>query len=157
MKKLALLALALFLLFIIAVAIAPFFLQTPHMLTNAATQARNLHTIYLNGMPLRVFLAQTPSEREQGLGGRATTTPGDGMLFVFPEEDRHAIWMRNMRFAIDVLWISASGEVVDIKKAISPHTFPEIFEPKAAARFILELPAGLADSYNAEIGSVMGF
>ena len=52
-------------------------------------------------------LADTPEKRFQGLSGREILEEGTGMLFVFQEERQHTFWMKDMRFPLDMIWITA--------------------------------------------------
>ena len=57
-----------------------------------------------------------------------------------------------MNFPIDVIWLDKDFEVVDIAQNISPDSFPQVFEPKAPALYILEVNAGWAEHNNLKIG-----
>lgn len=116
-----------------------------------------LPKIAVNGTPVRVELANTPEARVNGLSGRESLPREQGMLFVFEESEKYPIWMRNMNFPLDVLWIDANGTIVDIWKDAHPSSYPFIYEPHERARFILEVNAGFVEIYNVEIGdSVTG-
>ena len=77
---------------------------------------------------------------------------GRGMLFPFATNDAHAIWMRNMKFPIDIIWLDENLVVVDIKRDARPESYPEIFRPKSPARYVLEINATLSEVYNIKIG-----
>jgi uncharacterized membrane protein (UPF0127 family) len=103
-------------------------------------------------VPLRVSIARTRAELEQGLGGRETLSETEGMLFVFPEVGYHRIWMSGMKFSIDIAWVDENGVIVDIKENVSPDTYPEVFEPKVPARYVIEARAYFLASYSIGIG-----
>lgn len=105
-------------------------------------------TVELKGRIIRVMLADTPEERERGLSGWEELAEDEGMLFVFPEDGRYAFWMKDMRFSIDILWISREGVVVDMRENVSPESYPTTFTPRTEARYVLELPAGYLEEYN---------
>ncbi|TSC83628.1 MAG: hypothetical protein G01um101417_477, partial [Parcubacteria group bacterium Gr01-1014_17] len=98
-------------------------------------------------------VAQTESERERGLSGVTALAKDEGMLFSFPQNAFHTIWMKNMLIPIDIIWLSDEFFVIDIRENASPDSFPEIFSPKQAARFVVELPAGSAKASSITIGS----
>lgn len=104
-------------------------------------------TIGVGSAKVLVDLANTHVLREKGLSGRETLAAGRGMLFVFETDDRWGIWMKDMRFAIDIVWINSAGTVVTIAPNVKPDTFPNSFRPIAPARYVLELPAGSASDY----------
>lgn len=72
----------------------------------------------LEGRSLQVEVVNTPQSIEQGLSGR-DTVPSDGMLFVFPNEAVRAFWMKDMHFAIDIIWIR-NGKIVGRVESVPP-------------------------------------
>lgn len=101
-------------------------------------------TIQASGQKLTVELAVTPAQRELGLGGRTSLAEDRGMLFVFDHDSKYAFWMKDMRFAIDIIWLSAEGRVVYIVPNLAPSSYPASFAPPEPARYVLELRAGWA-------------
>jgi uncharacterized protein len=114
-------------------------------------------TIQLAGEKIQVSVANTPETREKGLSGWTDLGRDEGMLFVFDAEGKHGLWMKDMLFPIDILWISTAGTVVDILEKVSPSTYPEIFTPSSPARYVLELPAGFVRDHNLSIGDIVRF
>ncbi len=112
-------------------------------------------SVQIGGQTVHVTIADTPDKREQGLSGRKGLAPDEGMLFVFPGDGQYGFWMKDMLFSIDIVWVSASSTVVDIQANVSPDTYPSVFQPKAAARYVLELPAGFAKLYNVQKGGAV--
>lgn len=102
-----------------------------------------------------VLVADTPEEHRQGLSGRTGLGPDEGMLFVFQKDDLYGIWMKDMKFSIDIVWLSLTGKVITIAPNVSPNTYPKSFTPKAPARYVLELPAGYAQRYNLKVGDTI--
>lgn len=90
---------------------------------------------------IAVELATSSEERKKGLSGRPFLRDGTGMLFIFPGEDRYGVWMPEMNFSIDVVWMDSSGVVVALEEGISPETYPQTFVPAVPARYVLELPS----------------
>ena len=123
----------------------------------APAQVQDLRTIELRGQTVRVTVADTETTRQKGLSGRAGLAPDEGMLFVFPEDGEHAFWMKDMRFSIDILWLSADGKVVYMALYVSPDTYPQSFRSDVPARYVLELPAGYAKEYTVSIGDIVKF
>lgn len=110
-------------------------------------------TITLDGLPLHIAVADTEALRERGLGGLQGLSGDEGMLFVFPEDGIYSFWMKDMDFAIDILWLDAQGKVVYLEKAVSPDTYPKAFTPDSPSRYVLELRAGFSDQHDIRIGS----
>ena len=96
-------------------------------------------------LTIRAEVARTNEDRQQGLSGRRALSAGTGMLFVFNRLDEHGIWMPDMRFSIDVVWI-AGGSVVDVTERLPVpkrgETYLPIFRPSHPALLALEVSAG---------------
>ncbi|MEK7578945.1 MAG: DUF192 domain-containing protein [Patescibacteria group bacterium] len=99
-------------------------------------------TLSWDGGSFIVEIADTSASRTQGLSDREELLRGHGMLFVFPKDDFYSFWMKDMRFSIDMLWLSSDFRVVHIVSAVSPETYPESFTSPDSARYVLEIPSG---------------
>jgi uncharacterized membrane protein (UPF0127 family) len=71
--------------------------------------ARNGTTVQL-----RVEVAQTPSELNQGLSNRKSLDAEAGMLFVLPVRGP-GFWMEDTYIPLSVAFISKCGDIVDIQ------------------------------------------
>ena len=109
-------------------------------------------TISVGGVRFQVEVADTPEERQQGLSGRDELGTIAGLLFIFPESDRHGIWMKDMNFPIDVIWISEDLRVIDITYNLTPESYPRTFTPNADARYALETNVDFARAYDIHVG-----
>lgn len=108
--------------------------------------------ITVDGIQVRIALADTPLLRELGLSGVKQLKEGEGMLFVFEKEGMHSFWMKDMHFSLDMLWISSDGRVVFIEKSVTPETFPKAFISNTPAQYVLEVGAGFSEKYGIEVG-----
>ncbi len=105
----------------------------------------------------KALLADTPATQIKGLSEIDGLSMDEVMLFIFEQSGRHGIWMKDMKFSIDVLWIDKGHEVVYLKENISPDTFPEIFSSNSAALFVLEAASGFVKKNNIRIGTKIIF
>jgi hypothetical protein len=112
-------------------------------------------TIELAGQSVRMTVANTPETRTQGLSGKGRLDDDEGMLFVFPEDGIYSFWMKDMQFSIDIIWISYSGNIVDIRERVSPESYPTVFTPREEARYVVELPAGWVEEYDVKVGDIV--
>ena len=115
-----------------------------------------LHTeavnIRIHDTAVRAEIVSTEEERRQGLSGRNNLREGRGMLFVFEEEGHYSFWMKDMRFPIDIIWISAEKRIVHIEHTVTPDSYPDSFASPATARYVLEVPAGFAMKHEIRVG-----
>lgn len=111
-------------------------------------------TIELNGQTITAEVRNTPEGRALGLSGHAPLEENEGMLFVFNSEGKHSFWMKDMTFAIDVLWIN-NGRVVDLWRDAQPPVAGEDvprYVPGTPAMYVLEVPAGFTEEHNVRLG-----
>jgi len=108
------------------------------------------NSVEIDGHPFRVELAIDPQARQKGLGGRDQLCPDCGMLFLFLQKGIYAFWMKDMRFNLDIIWIS-DGKIVYIAKDNSFQDLTPI-NPGVEADKVLEINADLADRYGFKVG-----
>ena len=111
----------------------------------------------IGGTRVLAEVMNTPLLRAQGLSGRTSLEKGKGMLFVFESSGLWGFWMPNMRFAIDIVWLSDEKRVVDIARDVTPESYPKMFTPITPARYVLELPKGDATRLGLSPGIVVAF
>ena len=108
--------------------------------------------VEISGLKISVRVADEPMERIQGLSGTEALGEFSGLLFVFDENDRHGIWMKDMNYPLDIIWLDESGRVVHIEERVSPDSYPRTFRPNSPARYVLEVNANVVDAFGIEVG-----
>jgi uncharacterized membrane protein (UPF0127 family) len=98
------------------------------------------------------IIADTEEERVQGLSGFSGLGPREGLLMIFDRSDYHAIWMKDMNFPIDIIWIGEDLTIIDVTEGITPESYPAIFEPSTPARMALEVNARFVATHKLKIG-----
>ena len=87
-------------------------------------------------------LAVTAAQQELGLGDRAKLPLDNGMLFVYHSSGTRCFWMKGMRFALDMIWLSRADEVVSVQPDVLPKSYPSVYCTQA--QDVIELDAGQA-------------
>ena len=92
---------------------------------------------------------------KQGLSGRPSLKDGTGMLFVFDTLARKGMWMIEMKFPLDIVWLDENLLVVHITKDCPPcpnaqdcPSYSSVYKIKYA----IEMTAGQADKYGFNLG-----
>lgn len=116
-----------------------------------------LSTVSSGGALVRVEVAATGEEKAQGLSGRNCLDPDSGMLFHYDLSGDYCFWMKDMKFAIDMVWLDDDKKVITIKDRVTPETYPESFCPDRPAKYIVEVDAGKAQEYGWQVGAVLDF
>ncbi|MCA9375482.1 MAG: DUF192 domain-containing protein [Candidatus Doudnabacteria bacterium] len=71
----------------------------------------------VGGESYRVSLAVTPEAQTRGLMDSDVPSPGEGMLFLYPDAPQTRIfWMKHVEFPLDLVWIR-DGKVVGVTEA----------------------------------------
>lgn len=111
---------------------------------------------YLNEKKFQFELVNTAGSRTQGLSGRQKIGT-DGMLFVFFESGYHGIWMKEMEFDLDLIWLDESGKIIDLDlllpapKTANLNDLP-VYQPSLPASMVLEVPAGFVQKHQIQVG-----
>ena len=115
--------------------------------------------IFPDGFVVRVEIAADDEMREQGLMFRDQLRPGTGMLFFFPQEGEYPFWMKNTRIPLDMIWIDANRRIAAIKHDVPPCKIDDCpsYPPKAVAKYVLEVSAGVAKQHGLKVGDVLRF
>jgi len=113
--------------------------------------------IEIDGELLKAQVVTDPADKRIGLSEKEMIESDEGMLFVFEESDFHGIWMKEMDFSIDIIWINEENIIVDIETDVSPETYPKIFRPKEPAKYVLEVKAGYVESRDLQVGNRLDF
>jgi uncharacterized protein len=112
-------------------------------------------TAKLDDIVLQVQIADTDPRRVRGLMFQQQLPFDEGMLFVFDDANTHSIWMLNMQFPLDIIWIDDNGKVVFIeenvpicKTAVETITCPSYNGGGNDAKYVLEVTAGFVEKFN---------
>ena len=85
-------------------------------------------------------LAASPESRQIGMMQRTIMPPQRGMLFVFPEVDKHCMWMRNTLLPLSVAFLDEKGRIINVED-MQPRTENNHCAAKPA-RYALEMNLG---------------
>lgn len=70
--------------------------------------------VQVGGHALKVEVAATEAQRDQGLMFRAKLGADDGMLFIFDDPGYYAMWMKNTLIPLSVAFIDGDGVILNI-------------------------------------------
>jgi len=111
-------------------------------------------TVKIDGIVLEVQIADTDPRRARGLMFQEQLPLDEGMLLVFDDANKRSIWMLNMQFPLDVIWIDDNSKVVFIEKNVPPCktaletvTCPSYKGGSKDAKYVLEVTAGFVDAF----------
>lgn len=85
-------------------------------------------------------VAADQQNRMVGLMNRRAMPANQGMLFVFPQDNTHCMWMRNTLIPLSVAFIDRDGVIINIED-MQPQT-EDNHCARRPARFALEMNLG---------------
>ncbi len=109
----------------------------------------------IGDVAVEASVADTWPERIQGLSNTPYLPEEVVKLFVFDSSAYHSIWMKDMNYAIDIIWVSEDAKIVHIAKNVPPESYPETFSPSVPALYVIETAAGFADTHSLTTGTVV--
>lgn len=142
--------------------------STTGFLRRDATRAGEIQTtkgavsLTVKTMTIEAQVAQKASQRKVGLAKRDLLPLSEGILFVFESPGKYGIWMKDMKFAIDIIWIDENKKIVDVATNVPPEPDKKdreltIYRPSTDAKYVLEVNAGLSALHDLKEGDLVNF
>ena len=102
---------------------------------------------------LIVEVADTQAKQMKGLSDREDLDEYEGMLFVYETTEIRSMWMQDMLFSIDVIWLN-QGKIVQIDPDLGRVNNGIVVqkESESAVDMFLELEAGQAEELKLKLG-----
>ncbi|MBI3283085.1 DUF192 domain-containing protein [Candidatus Curtissbacteria bacterium] len=128
----------------------------------AAVGRKGFTAVTIKDLSVNARVASLASERKKGLSGQNSLPMTDGLLFVFENSGLYPFWMKDMKFAVDIIWIDENKTVVYIvnNAPFEPDRDSDeltLYRPTSAAKYVLEINAGLAQRYGIVVGDLVNF
>lgn len=111
-----------------------------------------IYTLRLGNSPklFDVEVVITRALLTQGLSGRDALPPGRGMLFIFESLAEQSMWMPDMKFALDIIWLDENLTVIHVTEGAPPCPSRDQcpnYSSRFMARYAIEMTAGQAGAY----------
>lgn len=130
----------------------------PAVIFSLSCANRPYKKVCIKDVCIKAEIADTESERQTGFMFRENLDKESALLFVFKQEGFYSFWMKNMRFPLDIIWISNDKRIVDIKKNVAPcGSACESLVSLARALYVLEVNSGFVSEHNIKIGQKIDF
>ena len=103
-----------------------------------------------------VAVADTDHKRMYGLMNLKKLDKNHAMLFEFPVNEIVAMWMKNTRIPLDIIFIDENNKIVSIKEQATPHSL-NIISSQEKVDKALEINAGLVKKFGIKIGQQIDY
>jgi uncharacterized membrane protein (UPF0127 family) len=111
-------------------------------------------TIKIDEKIMNVELADSESERQRWLTFRNERLgPDSGLLLIYDNPDLYSLWLLNIRYPLDLIWLDQFGDVVYIKENANPcdnilDASVCTFKNTIPAKFVLATDSGFVSNNN---------
>lgn len=106
----------------------------------------------IGSVEVKASIAKSWPERITGLSGTPYLPEDVVKFFIFDSSGFHSIWMKDMNYPIDIIWVNEESKIVYIKKDASPDSYPESFTSEELAMYVIETTAGFAEKNQIKVG-----
>jgi hypothetical protein len=110
-------------------------------------------TMQIGRSSFALEIADTGPTRARGLMRRDSMPRDHGMIFVFPEAEPQAFWMKNTRIPLDIIYVDAGGKVVSCH-SMKPYDLTTT-PSDGPAKYAIELNAGVVAETGVKPGDVL--
>ena len=108
-----------------------------------------------SGAEISAEVAESLSAQAKGLSNRVELADKTGMLFVYKDKAERIFWMKEMQFAIDIIWIK-DGVIVGFELNALPADENaddyKIYSSPEPVDMVLEVQAGFVEREGIEVG-----
>ena len=109
--------------------------------------------VRMNNARVIAEVMRSDAKRQQGLSGRDGLPESEGMVFIFDHEEAYSFWNKDMKFPIDVVWMSG-GTVAGVSSLpVYDGTTPAIITAPSPVDVVLEVPMGFASAHAIMVGN----
>lgn len=116
-----------------------------------------LPTIKLRFGPEETMIAEmatTQLQEQTGMMFRTNMAENEGMIFVFPEPQRAAFWMKNTILPLSAAYIDPDGQILEIHD-LQPHDTNSVVAATDNIQYVLETPQGWFKRHNIREGTAV--
>lgn len=118
----------------------------------------------IKGHKFQLIVAKTEKDKQVGLSKFKSLPKDQAMVFVFEKADLYPFWMKDMKFPIDIIFISESlnpsgikdNKIVTIYQNL-PTDNLAIYPPTESSDKVLEINANLSKKYGFGVGDSVTF
>lgn len=111
-------------------------------------------TIVINNHSIRAEIAETPAERQRWLAFRSEKLPfTSALLLVYDKSDLYSLWLLNIQFNLDLVWLDDAGNIVYmIRNAVPCNSTLDAaqctYKNTIPSKYILAATSGFINYHN---------
>ena len=110
--------------------------------------------IAVGGRTIKVDLALTAPQMEQGLKYRRSLDEDRGMIFIYSHPVKSAFWMKDTHIPLSIAFINSEGRIISIQD-MEPDNDRKTYSPPRPFLYALEMNQGWFERNNIQVGDVV--
>ena len=103
-----------------------------------------------------IEIADDEYKRQRGLMDRRSMNDDQAMLFIFPDSNLRAFYMKSTYIPLDIIYIDSEQRIVSFHKNAAPLD-EQSLPSTAPAKYVLEINGGMADRLGIKAGDSIAF
>lgn len=107
----------------------------------------------INGHKFQLEIVKTEKDKQIGLSKYKSLPQDHAMLFVFDKPGLYAFWMKDMKFPLDIIFISGN-KIVTVHRNLPVNNLT-LYSPTEVSDKVLEINAGLSAKYGFKPGDTV--
>ena len=136
---------------VILIVVGSFIFFILPMMTNSKVN------LWIGDGIFKANVALDEKTREKGWNDKTSIESAEALIMVYPNEDKIAVSVKDMKVAVDIIWLDSNKKIVYLAKDISPDSPQMEITSDKSAKYVIELASGMIDSKSINIGSTAVF
>jgi len=105
----------------------------------------------VKNLEIIVEIVEDEYHRAKGLMFRENLADNQGMFFIFEYEAMRHFWMKNTTISLDIIYLDASLNIVNIHTNTTPLS-EKLYPSEKPAMYVIEVRAGFTEQYQVYSG-----
>lgn len=133
-----------------------------HFFILSVSNGREKLDIKIGEKNYQLEVAKTSEQLQKGLAKFDKIENNQGMLFIFDTPGRWSIWMKDMKFNIDIIFLDENKKVVTIFENVKFETHQNVYQyrkyqPDYDSKYVIELKEGEIKNNKIKLGDTINF
>lgn len=123
-------------------------------------QAKGQIEVIIGEKSYRLFEAKSEVEKNLGLSVFEEIAENEGMIFYFDSPSYYSMYMKNMKFDIDIIFLDKDWKVITIHEKVSVSSYRsdrdfETFKAYSPSKYVIELASGQVAKNKIKVGDTI--
>jgi uncharacterized membrane protein (UPF0127 family) len=147
---------------ILFLILTSFILYFANFVIKDVSQNKEVKGVVVGNKEYQLEIVTSPEDLKKGLAKFEDIEDNQGMLFVFDTPGRWSIWMKDMKFNIDIIFLNEEKEVVTMFRNVKFENHENVFMyrkyiPDFDSKYVIELKEGEIEKNKIKIGDKIDF